>query len=56
MLYNDGKTVMEYALTAFDEVLYMKAEIEQLNNEIATREDYESSEYLDIVQNLTDIS
>jgi len=56
MLYNDGKTLMEDALTAFDEVLNMKAEIDRLNNEVATREDYESEEYIDIVQKLTDTS
>lgn len=56
MLYNDGKTVMEDALTAFDEVLFIEKEIERINIEIGEREDYESKEYTALINKLTDLS
>ncbi|MGB5989471.1 MAG: ABC-F family ATP-binding cassette domain-containing protein [Marinifilaceae bacterium] len=56
MLYSDGKTVMEDALTAFDEVLFIEKEIERINIEISEREDYESKEYIALISKLTDLS
>jgi len=56
MLYNDDKTLMEDALTAFDEVLKLKADIEALNVEIGERNDYESEEYTDLINKLTEYS
>jgi ATP-binding cassette subfamily F protein 3 len=54
MLYTDGKTVMEDAITAFDEVLKLKEDIEKLNIQIAERDDYESEEYISIINQLTE--
>ena len=54
MLYSDGKTVMEDARTAFGEVLMLKDEINVLNTQIAVREDYESEEYIAIINQLTE--
>ncbi|MCH4896877.1 ABC-F family ATP-binding cassette domain-containing protein [Marinilabiliaceae bacterium JC040] len=56
MLYNDDKTLMDDALTAFDEVLKLKADIEALNVEIGERNDYESEEYTDLINKLTEYS
>ncbi len=54
MLYTDGKTVMEDAVTAFDEVLQLKNDIEKLNIQIAEREDYESDEYIGLINQLSE--
>lgn len=56
MLYNDGKTLMEDALSAFDEVLAIKKEMESINKQMSEREDYESDEYFALINRLTDIS
>jgi len=54
MLYTDGKTLMEDATSAFDEVLKLNDEIEELNVQIAERDDYESEEYISIINQLTE--
>lgn len=50
----DGNTVLEEALTAFDEVLALEKEIAEINVEIAERTDYESEEYMKLIGRLTD--
>ncbi|MCQ2249907.1 MAG: ATP-binding cassette domain-containing protein [Bacteroidales bacterium] len=49
-----GRTVMEEALTCFDEAKQLEAEIAQLSNEIATRTDYESDSYMDLIHRMTE--
>jgi len=49
-----GRTVMEETLTAFEEVRKLEQRIEELNQEISSRTDYESQSYLDLIQDLTD--
>ena len=56
MLYSDGLTVMEDALTAFDEVLYLKSQIDSINQQMAERDDYESEAYIGLINKLTDYS
>lgn len=55
MIHQDGKTVMDEARTAFSHILDLDKQILQLNNELSTREDYESNEYLDIIHKVTDL-
>ena len=50
----DGNTVMEEALSAFEEVLGLEKEIAAINSEIAERTDYESEEYMKLIERLTD--
>lgn len=50
----DGNTVMEEALTAFEEVLGLEKEIAKINAEIAERTDYESEEYMKLIDRLTE--
>ncbi|WP_461631164.1 ABC-F family ATP-binding cassette domain-containing protein [Labilibaculum euxinus] len=50
----DGNTVMEEALSAFEEVLGLEKEIAEINSEIAERTDYESEEYMKLIERLTD--
>ncbi len=52
MKVNDTATVFEETSKAFQEVLALEKEIEHLNREIASREDYESEEYLALLHRL----
>jgi ATP-binding cassette subfamily F protein 3 len=54
MNHVDGRTVMEEALTAFEEVLGLEKEIAKINAEIAERTDYESEDYLKLINSLSD--
>jgi ATP-binding cassette, subfamily F, member 3 len=46
------KTVFELAATAFDELHAMNSRIDEINHELATREDYESKAYHDLIVEL----
>ena len=50
----DTTTLLDETATAFTEVLHIEAEIEHLNSEIASREDYESEEYAQLLHRLND--
>lgn len=47
-------TLRETALQAFTELLALQDRIDALQHEVATRTDYESETYMDVVQKLTD--
>jgi len=49
-----GKTVMEEALTAFDEVKRLEKKLVQLNEEVANRTDYESDSYSKLLDDLSE--
>ena len=49
-------TVFEEALTAFEEMEGLKAEIDDLNKQIITREDYESDAYQEILVKFSDLN
>jgi len=50
------RNVFDETKTAFDEILNMKSEIDQLNHEIATREDYESDSYMNLINRVTELN
>jgi len=56
MVLSDTRTVFEETRKAFDEILDMKKEIDQINHQIITREDYESAEYLNLINRLTELN
>lgn len=56
VIHIDGNTVMEEALTAFEEVLELEKEVAKINQEIAERTDYESDEYMKLIERLTEKS
>ena len=56
MVLSDTRTVFEETRKAFDEILDMKKEIERINHQIVTREDYESAEYMDLINRLTELN
>ena len=49
MQLNDGNTVLEEASLAFDHIQQLEAELEQVNEQLATRTDYESKEYHNLI-------
>ncbi|WP_438422795.1 ABC-F family ATP-binding cassette domain-containing protein [Aquimarina macrocephali] len=55
LLTDDDCTVFEEALKAFGDILGMQEEMDRLNKELETRTDYESSEYMAIIEKVTDL-
>lgn len=51
-VYTDGKTVREEAKTAFTDLFALREEVEQLNMELARREDYDSPAYLKLLDRI----
>ncbi|KAF2330255.1 ABC-F family ATP-binding cassette domain-containing protein [Flavobacterium daemonense] len=56
LLTKDGSTVMEEASKAFGEIFKMKAEIEEINEQLTVRTDYESDEYMKLIERVSDLS
>ncbi len=54
MKHVDGKTVFEEAVSAFKEINELEQKIKNLEHLVTTREDYESDEYLSILNQLND--
>ena len=52
----DGRTVFEEASMAFSHLKEMEREIEVLNNELATRTDYESEDYMALIEKVATMS
>ncbi len=52
MKYPEGKTVQEETLTAFGEILKIEKELQKLTAQLAQRTDYESPEYLKIIEHI----
>lgn len=49
---HDGRTVWEEAETSLGEIKQLEAAIDDLNHQLATREDYESDSYLKLIEDL----
>lgn len=56
LLTEDNATVFEETLKAFDEVIKMRDELESYNEALATRTDYDSDDYMDLIQRVSDLS
>jgi len=56
LLTEDNATVFEEAAKAFKQVFDMRDEMEKLNKELETRTDYESKEYMNIIERVSDLS
>ena len=56
LLTKDGATVMEEASKAFSEIFKMKAEIDELNEQLTVRTDYESDDYMKLIERVSDLS
>ena len=53
MVLSDSCTVMEEAEKAFEHISEMQLRIQKLNDQLAERTDYESQEYMDLVEKFT---
>ncbi|MCI9844070.1 ABC-F family ATP-binding cassette domain-containing protein [Flavobacterium pectinovorum] len=56
LLTQDGATVMEEASKAFGEIFSMKAEIDEINEQLTVRTDYESDAYMKLIERVSDLS
>lgn len=56
LMTEDGRTVFDEASLAFSELFEMEKEIERLNNELATRTDYDSDEYMELIEQVSTLS
>lgn len=56
LLTVDDATVFEETAKAFAEVLEMKTELDALNHQLETRTDYESDEYMAIIERVSELS
>jgi ATP-binding cassette, subfamily F, member 3 len=56
LLTSDNCTVMEEASKAFAEVLNMKKEIDDINEQLTIRTDYESDEYMKLIERVSELS
>jgi ATP-binding cassette subfamily F protein 3 len=55
LLTEDSCTVFEEASKAFDHIFKMRDEMERLNKELETRTDYDSDDYMKIIQQVSDL-
>ena len=56
LLAEDSRTVFEEASQAFAHIFEMEHEIEDLNNQLSSRSDYESAEYYELIEQLSTLS
>lgn len=54
MKHQSSNSIFDEALLAFSNILKLEKEIEQINIELANRDDYESDEYFKLIHNLSD--
>ena len=51
-----GRTVLEEAYQAFEEIKRAETKIEDINHQLATRTDYESEDYSKLIEDLSDVT
>ena len=56
LLTSDDCTVMEETSKAFADVLKMKKEIDEINEQLTIRTDYESDEYMKLIERVSELS
>lgn len=56
LMTEDGKTVFEETAQAFSHLHKMEEEINRLNDELATRTDYESDSYMELIEKVSTLS
>ncbi len=56
LLTSDGCTVVEETSKAFGEIFKMKSEIDEINEQLTIRTDYESDEYMKLIERVSDLS
>lgn len=56
MEHHRGRTVMEEAMTAFENSAELEREIQNITNELSERTDYESDEYTRLIEHLNELN
>ena len=56
MEHHKGKSVIDETMTAFADMLSLESELERVTTELASREDYESKEYQDLIIRMNEIN
>jgi ATP-binding cassette subfamily F protein 3 len=51
-----GRTVLEESYMAFEEIKRAEFRIDEINHQLVTRTDYESQEYSDLIEELSDVT
>lgn len=51
-----GRTVLEEAYEAFEEIKQAEKKLDEINNQLATRTDYESESYLNLIEELSNVT
>lgn len=51
-----GRTVWDETMQAFEQINAMKTELEEVNHQLATRTDYESQAYHDLIHRMTELN
>jgi len=52
----EGRTILEEAYQAFEEIKEIELKLEEINEQLATRTDYESEGYTQLIHDLTDLT
>jgi len=55
MEHHRGKSVIDEAMTAFADMFALEEELERISMELASREDYESAEYQDLIIRMNEV-
>ena len=56
MEHHKGRSVIQEAMTAFDKEKEVESEIETITQQLSSRDDYESEEYLELAQRLAELN
>ena len=56
LMTEDGRTVFEETCQAFAHLHEIQAEIDRINNELSTRTDYESDDYMQLIEQVSTLS
>ncbi len=54
--FEHGRTVIDEAHQAFEEIKMLEAKMEKINEQLATRTDYESESYNQLIQDLSEVT
>mgnify|MGYP001135935349 CR=1 FL=1 len=56
MLMPKGKTVMEEAMSAFDDAIALEKKLDEVTKELEERTDYESDAYMDLIHDMSELN
>lgn len=56
MDHNEQETILNEAMSAFKEIKDLEARLDEITNEISSREDFESESYANLIDELTEIN